>query len=91
MRRVLKYPVINPEGTRHAIPVDAPLRLVATQNAVPTLWFEVEEGSEPVQRTFVFCGTGHEIPWAEHAATHLGSSYDLATGLVWHVYELVGQ
>lgn len=88
MRRILKYPIHNPVGSSHLIPFHAPLRLVDVQEAIPTLWFEVEDGTPAPLRTFGFVGTGHEIPWALGDCTHLGSAYEPSSGLVWHVYEL---
>jgi hypothetical protein len=88
MRRVLKYPINLPEGTRIFVPFHAPLRLVSIQMGTPTVWYEVEEGAPLVQRTIGFVGTGHEIPWGPADADHIGSAFDPQTGLVWHLYEL---
>lgn len=81
-REVWKYPLSQVEQTV-AIPDGARAVHAAMQNDSPTLWFELDPTSAPVDRKFVVVGTGWPLP-AE--GEHRGSLLD---GMfVWHIYEV---
>jgi len=50
-------------------------------NALPTLWAEVDPSLPSVTRRFWVTGTGHDVP----SGVHVGSA--VCGAFVWHVYE----
>jgi hypothetical protein len=82
MKTVWKYPIgfagdlTMPEGAR-------PLH-VAVQRDTIQMWALVDTERPTVRRTFLACGTGHDIP---ANSVYIGTA--LMGQFVWHVFELV--
>lgn len=49
------------------------------------VWVEEDLTDVIARREFYIVGTGHPVP--ERAARHVGSVFDQARRLMWHVYE----
>lgn len=78
MRKVYKYPVT--EGI--VIHKESKIIHFGFQNGNPFIWVEVNTESPEIIRSFIFLGTGHEIPLG---SSHIGSFQN--PPFVWHVYE----
>lgn len=56
------------------------------QNEIPTIWVLVDTSKPLVKRTFVFQGTGWELP--DYDMKYIGTAQQ-GRFLVWHLFEVI--
>lgn len=84
MRKVFKYQLeITEETQKISVPGGGKAIVVREQDGLPTLWIEVFDNHEPIERYFRIYGTGWEI---NPSWTYVGSAF--IGPFVWHVYTL---
>jgi hypothetical protein len=83
MKTIYKYPVAK------AVEMDryAPILHVGMQNGEFVLWAQVDTEHEKAVRSFEVFGTGHELTEQRGTALFHLATLQMASGLVWHVFE----
>lgn len=83
-RTIFKYRLDGKIGTPFVTPLPrlAQILHIAMQDHNPCLWALIDN-EEPLQnRSFVWIGTGHEVPNGHYLATIQNEQY------VWHLFEV---
>jgi hypothetical protein len=74
-----------------AMPSGAHILTIQMQNGSPHIWALVNPEKPETPRHFATYGTGHEVSAASQAGDFIGTYQLINGGLVFHVFEFVGQ
>ncbi len=82
---VWKYTLQTKDSQEISMPAGAQILTVQIQYGQLALWALVMPEAEPVSRTILMRGTGHEIELP--GLKYISTVQDLAGALVWHFFE----
>jgi hypothetical protein len=86
-KRIYKYQITVDDVAHVAMPEEAQILTVQTQDDQPFIWALVDADAEPEERTFFIVGTGNPFP--DYADYDYIGTFQQANGLlVWHLFEL---
>lgn len=85
MATIWKFPIPIEDKFSIAMPRDAELLFVATQNEQGCIWARVVAEHSQEERTFLIRGTGHEV---NTDCKHVGSFILRGGALVFHLFEV---
>ena len=81
----LKAALGEPDPVYHHMPKNGRIIHVHTQDDVPCIWVEFDEGDEFVDRGFCIAGTGWVT--SSNTTTYVGTTHQ--GPFVWHIYEVM--
>lgn len=89
MRTIWKFQLTEPTRRtpplwRFAMPMEAKVLTVQVQGAIPTVWAEVDDEVDTIDRWFTVVGTGEQLP--DWPVSYVGTWQD--PPFVWHLYLL---
>jgi hypothetical protein len=92
VRTIYKYAMEITDEVEIEVPRGATLLKIDMQSPLVALqsWWIVDPDEVEVEhREFTISGTGHPLPAHATMTTHRETVVDQASGLVWHVFEVI--
>jgi hypothetical protein len=87
-KRIWKFELETTDRQTVAMPENAEILTVQTQNETPCIWAIVEPENKKVRRVFEIFGTGNQVNCNEDTERNYIGTYQLRQGsLVFHLFE----